>query len=46
MQRQENLIPKSKLELKMGPRQTAQIAEPPQGGKSSMKYVMIHGTEE
>ena len=29
------MIPKSKIESKMGLRQTAQIADPPQGKKSS-----------
>ena len=30
----------------MGPKQTAQIAEPPQWRKSSLKFVMIRDTEE
>ena len=30
-----------KLEMNRGPRQTAQIAEPPLGSKASLKFVMI-----
>ena len=35
-----------KLEMNRGPRQTAQIAEPPLGGKASLKFVMIRCAEE
>ena len=46
LQSQGNLISESNLESKMGPKQTAQISEPPQWGKSSLKFVMIRDAEE
>ena len=41
-----NLIYKSKQELKRGLTNTAQISEPPQRGKASLKFVIIQGAEE
>ena len=40
-----NLIYNYKLELKRVPRKISQIDEPPQGGKASLKFVMIHCSE-
>ena len=37
---------KPKQESTRVPSQTAQIAEPPQGEKSLLKFVMIRGTDE
>ena len=34
------------LELKRDPKNTTQISDPPQGGKSSLKFVMILCAEE
>ena len=42
---QGNLVPKSNLESKMVQRQTANISEHPQGGKSSLKSVKLRGAE-
>ena len=46
LQRLGNLIYNYNLELKKDPRQTAQIVEPPQGGKSSLKFVILRRAEE
>ena len=46
LQRGGNLITKSKQEFKRVPRQTNKIARPPQGGGTSLKYVMLRGSEE
>ena len=35
-----------KIDLKRDPRQTAQIADPPQGGKAPLKFVMLRCVEE
>ena len=40
------LIYNYKLELKRVPRQTAQITDPIQGGKASLKFVMLCCAEE
>ena len=42
----QNLIYNHNQKLKRGPRQIAQIAEPPQGGKASLKFVAICCAEE
>ena len=42
IQRIGKIISNTKLELKRGRRQTAQIAEPLQGGKASLKFVVLH----
>ena len=41
-----DLIPYSKKESKRGSRQTPQIAESLQGGKASLKIVMLRCAEE
>ena len=46
IKRAGNLIYKPKQELKRGPRQTSQIAEPPHRGKTSLKFVMLGCAEE
>ena len=43
--RQDNLILKSKQELKRGPSNTTQTSENTQGGKSFLKSVILHGAE-
>ena len=46
LNRAGNSIYDYKLELKRVPRQTAQIAEPYQGGKYSLKFVVLHCADE
>ena len=46
LQRVGNLIYKYTLELKRDPRKTAQISEPPQGGKSLLKFLMLCCAQE
>ena len=41
-----NLLYNYNLELNRGPRQIAQISEPPQGGKSSLDFVVRRSAEE
>ena len=46
IQRQENLIPKFKIESKRFPSKATEISEPLQGNKASLKSVIICSAEE
>ena len=46
LQRVGNLISNSKIELKRFPRQTTKIADPHQGGKASLKFLILCCAEE
>ena len=46
IQRKRNLIWKSEQEQKRELNYTSQITEPPEEKKASLKYVILHGSEE